>query len=187
MSVALISAYHKSDRLAAFAGALQKLGWTILASAGTKKFLDEKGVVSQDVAAIVGSPILGHRVVTLSREIHAGLLSTPEDAAVMQTLGLRQIDLVYVDLYPLEEEIQKAGASEGSVIEKTDIGGPTMLRAAAKGRRIVLSSEAQFDEALRFIESGKPDARYLRRLAAEAEETAARYATASAAYLRSLA
>lgn len=182
MKTALLSAYQKTDALADFAGELKKRGWDILASAGTTKFLAERGIEAIDVATIVGPPILGHRVVTLSREIHAGLLARPEDEAELQKLGLRRIDLVYVDLYPLEEEIAKPGATEESVIEKTDIGGPALLRSAAKGRRIVLSNPAQFKPALEYIDSGREDKKYLAGLAAEAESAVAAYASASAEF-----
>src|SRR4051812_44091530 len=118
MSIALLSAYHKDERLADFARTLSAFGWEILASAGTKKFLDERGIASTDVATIVGQPILGHRVVTLSREIHAGLLARKEDEAELKRLGIRRIDLVYVDLYSLENEIVNSTATEESVLEK---------------------------------------------------------------------
>ena len=187
MKTALLSAYQKTDELADFALALKERGWDILASAGTKKFLAEKGVESTDVASIVGEPILGHRVVTLSREIHAGLLARPEDEDELRRLRIRCIDLVYVDLYPLEEEIAKPDATEDSVIEKTDIGGPTMLRSAAKGRRIVLSSPRQFKEALGYIDGGREDRKYLAKLAAEAEQIVARYCSVSAAFMMQVA
>ena len=187
MKAALLSAYQKTPALAEFARALKERGWEILASAGTMQFLAEQGVESIDVSAIVGPPILGHRVVTLSREIHAGLLARPEDAPELDRLGIRRIDLVYVDLYPLQEEIARAGATEGSIIEKTDIGGPTLLRAAAKGRRIVLSDPSQCAEALRYIDADKEDRAYLAGLAAGAEQVAADYAAASAAFTRTLA
>jgi len=187
MKTALLSAYQKTDQLADFARALKKLGWDILASAGTKKFLDAKGIESTDVATIVGEPILGHRVVTLSREIHAGILARSEDEEELRRLGITRIDLVYVDLYPLEEEIAKPEASEESVIEKTDIGGPTLLRAAAKARRIVLSSPSQFQKAIEYIQHGTEDKKYLAALAAEAESLAAEYSTTSARYIKKLA
>lgn len=182
MKTALLSAYRKTDTLADFAQALKKRGWDILASAGTTKFLAESGIESTDVTSFVGAPILGHRVVTLSREIHAGLLARPEDEAELKRLDIRRIDLVYVDLYPLEEEIARHGATEESIIEKTDIGGPTLLRAAAKGRRIVLSSPAQFVKALEYIDKNEGDKRYLASLAAKAESIVADYVAASAAF-----
>jgi phosphoribosylaminoimidazolecarboxamide formyltransferase/IMP cyclohydrolase len=186
MKIALFSAYQKTQALADFAGALKERGWDILASAGTVKFLMEQGIASTDVATIVGAPILGHRVVTLSREIHAGLLARPEDAAELERLGIRRIDLVYVDLYPLQEEIARPGATEESVIEKTDIGGPTMLRAAAKGRRITLSNPSQFAAALQYIDGGKEDKKYLASLAAQAEQLVAEYCAASGEFNRQI-
>ncbi len=184
MKAALLSAYQKTPALADFAHALKGRGWEILASAGTVKFLAEKGIATVDVATIVGAPILGHRVVTLAREIHAGLLARAEDEEELRRLGIRRIDLVYVDLYPLQEEIARPGATEESVIEKTDIGGPTMLRAAAKGRRIVLSNLSQFAVALQYIDDGKDDKKYLASLAADAEDVVTDYCAASAAFSR---
>ncbi|HEY4527258.1 MAG TPA: hypothetical protein VJK53_05460 [Candidatus Paceibacterota bacterium] len=186
MKTALLSAYQKTDALADFARRLSERGWGLLASAGTKKFLDEKGVESTDVATLVGPPILGHRVVTLSREIHAGILARPEDEEELKRLSIRRIDLVFVDLYPLQEEIAKPGATEASVIEKTDIGGPTLLRAAAKARRIVLSSASQFQAALAYIDANIEDKKYLAGLAAEAESLVAEYARASAEFNKRL-
>lgn len=187
MKTALLSAYQKTDALADFARELKTRGWDIFASAGTTKFLGEKGIEATDVATVVGPPILGHRVVTLSREIHAGLLARAEDEAELQHLGLRRIDLVYVDLYPLQEEIAKPGATEESVLEKTDMGGPALLRSAAKGRRIVLSNSAQFKTALEYIDTGKEDKKYLAGLAAEAESLVASYVSASANGCRQVA
>ncbi len=189
MKTALLSAYQKTDALADFARALQKRGWIIWASSGTKKFLEEKGIEAIDVATMVGEPILGHRVVTLSREIHAGLLARPEDEAELTKLGLQRIDLVYNDLYPLKEEMVRAGATQESIIEKTDIGGTTLLRSAAKGRRIVLCKQSQFEEALEHIDvewstSTEDSNHYLARLAAEAESLVADYASASAEFNR---
>ncbi len=202
MSTALLSAYQKTDALADFARALKKRGWDLWASTGTTKFLAERGIEATDVASIVGAPILGHRVVTLSREIYAGLLARPssprasegkpedDDESELKRLGIPRIDLVYVDLYPLQEEIAKPGATEESVLEKTDIGGPTLLRAAAKGRRIVLSNPTQFTSALEYIDQFPEDRprgkKYLAGLAAEAESVVAAYATASAEFNREL-
>ena len=138
---ALISVYNK-NRILEFAQALVDLGWSILASGGTAKVLTEAGIKVRDVADLVGSgAILGHRVVTLSRELHAGLLADPlnsEHVAEMEALGLPIIDMVVCDFYPLREAIAKEGATIQSVVEQTDIGGPTMVRSAAKGGRIVI-------------------------------------------------
>src|SRR5689334_9616793 len=145
MKTALLASYEKNAGLLRFGKTLKTAGWELLGSAGTAKYLNENGVACRDVAEIVGAPILGHRVVTLSRELHAGLLATDADAVELEKLGVPRIDLVYVTLYPLEKTIVDGGTPE-EVIEKTDIGGPTLLRAAAKGRRIVLSSPEQLPE-----------------------------------------
>src|SRR3989344_1155523 len=183
---ALLSAYNK-DGLAEFAKELKKMDWDLVASSGTKKYLDEHGVGARDVAEFVGPPILGHRVVTLSREIHAALLSldTPDDNVELGRLGIPRIDLVYVDLYPLAEEIAKPDCTGYSVIEKTDIGGPTLLRSAAKGRRIVVSSPLQFKWVLENMDRTDYhdyDTRFISKLVAEAEETVSRYCRASASF-----
>ena len=135
MSTALLTSYEKNEALLRLAKMLVENGWNLLGSAGTTGFLKENGIACKDVADTVGPPILGHRVVTLSREIYAGLLAaTPEDFAEMKRMNISNIDLVYVNLYPLEKETQNPQATPESVLEKTDIGGPTLLRAAAKSR-----------------------------------------------------
>src|SRR3989344_3695036 len=115
----------------------------IWASGGTAKHLKDAGVSVEDVVNLVGArlpdgqggAIFGHRVVTLSREIHAGLLAkdNKEDREELQKLKIPFIDLVCVDLYPLEEEIKNPGATRESVIEKTDIGGRSRLGGAPPG------------------------------------------------------
>ena len=142
---ALISVFDKTG-IEEFAKELVSLGWNIYSSGGTAKALSSAGIPVTDVGTLVGEPILGHRVVTLSREIHAGLLAradVPEDLEELDKLGVPLFDLVCVDLYPLAAEIAKRDATPESVIEKTDIGGPTMLRSAAKSRRIVISQAQQ--------------------------------------------
>src|SRR3989344_785343 len=98
MKTALISVYNKNG-IIEFAQELIDLGWNILASDGTAKILKEAGFSVLNVSDLVGAPILGHRVVTLSREIHAGLLAKDEDAVELNNLGIRRIDLVCVDFY----------------------------------------------------------------------------------------
>ena len=182
---ALLSVYDKAG-IVEFARGLVDMGWEIFSSGGTARALADGGVPATDVAALVGGgAILGHRVVTLSREVHAGLLARPveEDLAELEGLGIPFIDLVCVDLYPLEREAADPGASAASVIEKTDIGGPTMLRSAAKGRRIVVSDPAQRAEVLAWLRAGEPEPETFRtRLAAAAEALVARYCLTSARY-----
>jgi phosphoribosylaminoimidazolecarboxamide formyltransferase/IMP cyclohydrolase len=185
--IALLSVYDKTG-IVDFARGLIELGWQVYASGGTAKAIQEAGIEVTDIAGLVGGgPILGHRVVTLSREISAGLLadkSKPEDLAEMAELKLPVIDLVCVDMYPLEEVINKPGSTEADVIEQTDMGGPTMLRLAAKGRRIVLSHSEQRQPVLEWLRAGKPDdTKFTRDLAARAEYEVARYVLSSARYL----
>jgi len=184
--VALLSVYDKTG-IVDFAKGLSDLGWEIYASGGTAKAISEAGISANDVSELVGgSAILGHRVVTLSREISAGLLadkSSQADIDELAKLNLPIIDLVCVDMYPLEEAIIQSG-NKSEVIEKTDIGGPTMLRSAAKGHRIVLSHAEQRQQVLDWLKANKPDEEaFLDELAARAEYEVARYVLASAKYL----
>lgn len=183
MKTALLASFGKDAPLLRLAKMLQMKGWNLLGSAGTAKYLNQNGVPCRDVGEIVGAPLLGHRVVTLSREIYAGLLAaTPEDFAELAKQGITSIDLVYVTLYPLEATIADAKATPHDVIEKTDIGGPTLLRAAAKGRRVVLSSPEQIDEFEKRLSEDSIDRKYLIKLAAAAERRVAEYVDASASY-----
>lgn len=184
---ALISVYDK-EGIVEFAQGLSKLNWHIYASGGTAQKIREAGIDVTDISELVGGgAILGHRVVSLSREIYAGILADktkPEDMKELEELGIPSIDLVCVDMYPLEEEIAKPGATIQDVIEKTDIGGPTLLRASAKGRRIVLSAGEQRQEVLKWLEAGKPDeSAFLESLAARAEYEVTRYTLTLAKYL----
>ena len=189
--VALLSVYDKTG-IEAFAEGLVSLGWKVYASGGTAKAVADAGIDVTDIAELVGGKaILGHRVVTLSREIAAGLLAdktSEADLAELQELNIPLIDLVCVDMYPIEEAIAKPGSTKSDVITQTDIGGPTMLRSAAKGHRIVVSAANQRDQVMEWLKAGKPDeVEFLDKLAAHAEYEAARYITASALYLNGTA
>ncbi len=184
MKTALLASYGKDEPLLKLGKLLQENGWQLLGSAGTAKYLGQNGIPCRDVADIVGPPILGHRVVTLARKVYAALLATPEDFGELDKINVQPISLVYVTLYPLEETIAKGGSPE-EVIEKTDIGGPTLLRAAAKGRRLTLSNPAQIDELEAWMKGGcKDEARekLVTRFAAAAERRVADYVGASASY-----
>lgn len=189
MKTALLASYEKDDALRKLGKLLIDNGWTLLGSAGTAKYLMDNSIPCRDVAGIVGPPILGHRVVTLAREVYAGLLSaTPEDEKEIKQLGIAPIDLVYVTLYPLEQTIADADSTPEDVIEKTDIGGPTLLRAAAKGRRLALSSPDQIDALESWIKNGCPESEreaFVTYLAAAAERRVADYVDASARYWES--
>lgn len=183
LKVALISVFNKTG-VAEFAAELSKLGFKIYASGGTAKEIAKAKIPVTDVAELVGGKaILGHRVVTLSREIHAGLLADKSQEAELKKLGVPKIDLVCVDLYPLEQTINDASANDTDVIEMTDIGGPTMLRSAAKGRRIVIARPEQRSSVLDWLKAGRPDEKsFLTALAATAEFEVAKYVFKSAKY-----
>lgn len=182
---ALISVFDKTG-VAEFARKLVALNFNIYSSGGTAKKLMSEDVPVTDVSELVGGDaILGHRVVTLSREIHAGLLArpdVPEDMEELDSLGIPFLDLVYCNMYPLVEEIAKPNATMMSVIDQTDIGGPTMLRSAAKGRRIVMCDQADQEMVIAYIEKGEEDVNIIQYLVAKAEFTVSRYIFASAEY-----
>lgn len=141
---ALLSVYDKSG-IVEFAQALHELGWDLISSGGTARAIAAADVPVTDVAEITGVPaILGHRVVTLHPKVHGGLLADPTDAehrADMAEYGIEPIDLVVANLYPF--------ASEPS-IELIDIGGPTMVRAAAKNHAFVgiVTDPSRYEEVL---------------------------------------
>ncbi len=183
---ALISVFHK-EGIGTFARQLVQLEWTIYSSGGTAKFLRDYGIDVIDVATLVGGgAILGHKVVTLSREVHAGLLAydTTEDQAELERLNIPWIDLVCVDLYPLGDAIRTKGDNPEAVRDMTDIGGPTMLRSAAKGRRIVIADPADRQRVVDYLvaEGDVPTAER-DQLAAKAEFTVAKYTLDSAHYI----
>lgn len=183
MPNALLSVYNKNG-IEEFAKGLVELGWNIISSGGTCKALRAAGIKVTDVAEITGlPPILGHRVVTLHPAIHGGLLATPDMKAELEKLGFPWIDLVCVDLYPLKEETRREGATRESVLEKTDIGGPTMIRSAAKGRRIVICDPTDRALVLEWLKDGRPNGDpFITFLAAKAEGVIADYCLASARF-----
>src|SRR3989338_8384764 len=193
---ALISVYNK-EGITDFAKELVFLGWKIISSGGTAKHLSDAGILVTDVAEITGMPaILSHRVVTLHPKIHGGLLAlnTLEHLAELEKYSIPYIDLVCCDLYPLEEEIAKhipsasgtspyVGGGREGVLEKTDIGGPTMLRSGAKGGRIVICDSVDRTKVLEWLKNGEPDREeFLNNLAAKAEAMISRYCAISAEY-----
>jgi len=137
---ALISVSDKTG-VVEFAKTLAQLGYRLLSTGGTAKLLAEQGLAVTEVAAYTGFPeILDGRVKTLNPHIHAGLLARRPDPAHMKSLqehGIDPIDLLVVNLYPFEQTIAKAGCTFDDAIENIDIGGPAMLRAAAKNHESV--------------------------------------------------
>src|SRR5947207_9294483 len=139
---ALLSVSDKTG-LAEFATALHKeFKVELISTGGTAKFLRDLGVPVTDVSAITGFPeMMDGRVKTLHPMIHGGLLAlrdNPDHVAAMQKHGIRPIDLVCINLYPFEQTIAKPDVTFEEAIENIDIGGPSMIRSAAKNHRFVL-------------------------------------------------
>src|SRR5260221_11940929 len=132
---ALISVFDKTG-IVEFAKRLAALHIDILSTGGTAKLLRESGVSVRDVSDFTGWPeMLGGRVKTLHPKVHGGLLFRryhPEDEKQAREHGIAPIDLVVVNLYPFEATAAKANLTAEELIENIDIGGPTMLRSAAK-------------------------------------------------------
>jgi phosphoribosylaminoimidazolecarboxamide formyltransferase/IMP cyclohydrolase len=183
---ALISVFNKTG-VADDARRLVKMGWKIISSGGTAKMLMEAKIPVINVAELVGGgAILGHRVVTLSREVHAGLLADPnkpEDLKELDSLVIPLIDLVRCDFYPLWAAITDPKATLASVIEKTDIGGPCMVRSGAKGLRIVVCKQENMEKVLQELEAtGDVSIEHRQELRARAEYEVAKYIGQSAMF-----
>lgn len=146
---ALISVFYK-DGLEPIAKKLQELGITIYSTGGTQKFLEDLGVTCVPVESLTTYPsILGGRVKTLHPAIFGGILGRryeAQDLAEMKEYKIPEIDLVIVDLYPFEETLRTT-TEEKLIIEKIDIGGPSMIRAAAKNFRDLVVIAAKDDYA----------------------------------------
>ncbi len=134
MPIALLSVSDKSG-LVEFARSLAELGWEMVASGGTARTLCQAGLSVLDVSDLTGVPeMLGGRVKTLHPAIHAGILARPDEAdrTELVTHGIRPIELVVCNLYPFQKTVAQPGVSLAEAIEQIDIGGVTLLRAAAK-------------------------------------------------------
>ncbi|MBI5466449.1 MAG: hypothetical protein HY974_04125 [Candidatus Kerfeldbacteria bacterium] len=175
---ALISVADKKG-LVEFAEPLPNLGFTILSTGGTAKALRAGGVPVTEVPQHTGFPeILGGRVKTLHPKIHGGILSRsiPDDQAEILQHGIEPIDLVIVNLYPFSVTVAK-GASFEEAIEQIDIGGPTMLRSAAKNhqRVTVVSDTLDYLHVLNELQHGGTSPKFRMYLAAKVFFMMARY------------
>src|SRR6476646_2179209 len=139
---ALLSVSDKTG-LAAFAKALhQEFHVELISTGGTAKFLREQGLPVTDVSQVTGFPeMMDGRVKTLHPKVHGGLLAlrdNPEHVAAMKEHGIAPIDLVVINLYPFQQTIAKPNVTFEEAIENIDIGGPSMIRSAAKNLHFVL-------------------------------------------------
>jgi len=184
---ALLSVFDKTgiQELARF---LVQQDWELLSTGGTARYLKEQGLPVTDVSAVTGFPeCLDGRVKTLHPAIHAGLLARRDLAEHMKTLeqlGLGTIDLVCVNLYPFFEKVQ-AGLSLEDTVEFIDIGGPTMLRSAAKNfaHVLVLTDPADYAEVQQYLALGSVPLSFRKRLAVKVFNLTSAYDGAISRYL----
>lgn len=186
---ALISVTHK-DRVVDLARGLTALGVEVVSTGGTKALLQKEGVAARDVAEVTGSPeMLDGRVKTLHPKIHGGILARRDlakHAAELEAQQIQPIDLVAVNLYAFEEAAGRPGAAFEEVIEEIDIGGPTLLRAAAKNQAgvIVLVDPDDYAWVLARLGEGRDlDAAERQGLALKVFQHTARYDAAIASWL----
>ena len=150
---ALVSVSDKTG-LVDFVSGLQAAGWEIIATGGTQKLLENSGIKTIGISDVTGFPeICDGRVKTLHPKVHGGLLARRDEPSHLQALeenGISFIDLVCVNLYPFRETIAKEGVSMADAIENIDIGGPSMLRSAAKNYNdvTVVCDPADYDTIL---------------------------------------
>ena len=187
---ALVSVSDKTG-LVSFARALAQKGVELLSTGGTLKALEAEGVPVTAVDAYTGSPeVMGGRVKTLHPRVHGGILQRGDvDSADLARLGGKVIDLVIVNLYPFEKTLANPGSKLEELIENIDIGGPSMIRSAAKNhdRVTVICDPEDYATVLAEIEaSGDTSQATRRRLAAKAFARTSAYDAAISGYLSSI-
>lgn len=188
MPTAILSVYDKTG-IIEFAQGLASLGWTLLASGGTAKLLQAQGVSVTEVADYTKSPeILGGRVKTLHPAIHGGLLArtTDSDRQELLDLGWDYIDLAAVNLYPFEATLTKPDVSYEEIIENIDIGGVTLIRAAAKNheRVTLVCDPADYREVLSDLKKGESSFDKRKQFARKGFQITAQYDSAIAKYFQ---
>src|SRR6186713_2845141 len=162
MPTALISVFDKAGVID-FARDLVSLGWNIVSTGGTAKALGAAGLPVRDVESVTQFPeMLDGRVKTLHPAVHGGLLARrdlTEHMAAIAEHGIEPIDLVVVNLYPFRETAARRGATPDEVIEQIDIGGPSMLRSAAKNFAAVtvVVDPADYERVLVALEEKRDD------------------------------
>ncbi len=184
---ALISVSDKSG-VVAFARALEKLGFEIVSTGGTYALLVREGIRAIEISEVTKFPeMFDGRVKTLNPMIHGGILhrrDNPEDVATAEAHGIVGIDLVCVNLYPFKETIART-EDFGEIIENIDIGGPAMVRSAAKNFKdvIVVTDVKDYDRVVEALEKGKNTLEFRRELMIKAFEHTAAYDAMIANYM----
>ncbi|MDX1462627.1 MAG: bifunctional phosphoribosylaminoimidazolecarboxamide formyltransferase/IMP cyclohydrolase [Marinirhabdus sp.] len=191
ISSALISVFHK-DGLAPIVKKLDELGVMIYSTGGTQKFINDLGINVIPVEDVTDYPsILGGRVKTLHPKVFGGILNRQDNESDVKEMGqynIPQLDVVIVDLYPFEKTVA-SGASEQDIIEKIDIGGISLIRAAAKNFKdtICVSSMEDYEDFLKVISENKGavSLKDRKRFAAKAFNVSSHYDTAIFNYFNS--
>jgi phosphoribosylaminoimidazolecarboxamide formyltransferase/IMP cyclohydrolase len=185
---ALISVSDKSE-LSGFARGLSARGVELFSTGGTRKFLEDLGLKVQDVSAYTGFPeMMDGRLKTLHPKIHGGILcrhDNAEDMAALAEHGILTFELVVVNLYPFEATVARAGVTDADAIENIDIGGPSLVRGAAKNHAFttIVTAPDQYAEVLAALGAeGATSLELRRRYAARAYASTAKYDAAIAAY-----
>lgn len=186
---ALISVYNKAG-LGEFALGLKELSWEIISTGGTARYLKDMGIEVKEVSQVTGFPeILDGRVKTLHPRIHGAILArrgVDKDMAQLSQHQIETIDMVVVNLYPFVETCMKDAVTLDEIVEQIDIGGPALLRAAAKNWAsvIVVSDPSQYTQVLDALKStGDLDREARLKLAYQAFSHTASYDSAISAYL----
>jgi phosphoribosylaminoimidazolecarboxamide formyltransferase/IMP cyclohydrolase len=188
---ALLSVSNKAG-LPAFARGLARLGYEIYSTGGTLRTLEEASIDARPVTELTGFPeMLDGRVKTLHPGVHAGLLARrdrPEHMEQLEVHDLKPIDLLCSNLYPFAETMSRAGAEFPEILEQIDIGGPAMIRAAAKNHAdvVVVVRPDRYGDVLAALAEGRMDGDLRRRLAAEAYAHTATYDAQITGWLRDL-
>lgn len=190
---ALVSVSDKTG-LVEFVQGLVDLGWEIIATGGTQKLLESKGVKTIGISEVTGFPeICDGRVKTLHPKVHGGILARRDVPAHMETLkenGIETIELVCVNLYPFRQTIAKEGVTLADAIENIDIGGPSMVRSAAKNWKdvTIVCDPADYGTVLDELKaSGKTSDDTRLKLSAKAYTHTAEYDACIATYMRKAA
>ncbi|MCD4824144.1 MAG: bifunctional phosphoribosylaminoimidazolecarboxamide formyltransferase/IMP cyclohydrolase [Phycisphaerae bacterium] len=187
---ALLSVFDKTG-IEDFARQLVDIGVEIISSGGTARALEAAGIPVRYVQEWTGFPeMLGHRVVTLHPKVHGGILALrddPDHQADIEKYDLELVDLVCVSLYPFTDAIARDGCTQTQAVEMIDIGGPTMVRAAAKNHKFVtvITEPRQYDELLAEMSAadGEVSLTLRQRFARQAFSLTAQYDTAISTYL----
>ncbi len=187
---ALISVSDKTG-IASLAQSLHELGVELLSTGGTHKAISEAGVPVREVSEYTGFPeMMNGRVKTLHPMVHGGILALRDEAThveAMEAHGIGGIDLVVVNLYPFESTVAKEGVLRAEAVEQIDIGGPSMVRSAAKNHRhvAIITDPSDYGRAIEEMQSsgGGMTEGFRRELAAKAFALTARYDTAISAWL----